>query len=269
MEDRRFRTESGLLILTSFCLLTSVFCLLTPFTHKTVAQAPAPVGPCEKLASLLMPDTTITSAQRVEAGAFVPPNPGRGGAAGLEPYKTLPAFCRVAALVKRPGDTDVKIELWMPVQNWNGEFRPAASGFAGGTIAHGGMAELLRAGWATATTNRGHDGGGPWKVSDMSSLPYHLMVSKAKAIIGAYYAKGPHLTVMNECGGGGSRDALQLVQDWPEDLDAAAAVGFVYDATHHGIGQMWVYQATHQTEAHYIPPGKYRSSTKPHSTRVI
>lgn len=247
MEDR-IRS----LVLNSFCLLTSGFCLLTPLSH---AQAPA--GACEKLASLLMPDTTITSAQRVEAGAFVPPNPGRGGAAGLEPYKTLPAFCRVAALVKRPADTDVKIELWMPVQNWNGEFRPAASGFAGGTIAHGGMAELLRAGWATATTNRGHDGGGPWKVSDMSSLPYHLMVSKAKAIIGAYYAKGPHFTVMNECGGGGSRDALQLVQDWPEDLDAAAAVGFVYDATHHGIGQMWVYQATHQTEAHYIPPGKY------------
>ncbi len=95
--------------------------------------------------------------------------------------KTLPAFCRVTGLVKRPGDTDVKIELWMPVQNWNGEFRPAASGFAGGTIGYGGMAELLRAGWATATTNRGHDGGGPWKVADMSSLPYHLMVSKAKA----------------------------------------------------------------------------------------
>jgi feruloyl esterase len=175
----------------------------------------------------------------------------------MEPYKTLPTFCRVTGTVTRPGDTDVKIEVWMPVENWNNEFRPAASGFAGGTIGYSGMAELLRAGWATAATNRGHDGAGPWKVADMASLPYHLMVSKAKAVIGAYYARGPQLTLMNECGGGGSRDALQLVQDWPDDLDVAAAVGFVYDPTHHGIGQMWVYRATHQTEAHYIPPSKY------------
>ena len=62
---------------------------------------------------------------------------------------------------------------------------------------------------------------------------------------------------MNECGGGGSRDVLQLVQDHPADLDAAAAVGFVYDSLHHGIGQMWVFQATHKTEASYIPPSKY------------
>src|SRR5262245_39175270 len=62
---------------------------------------------------------------------------------------------------------------------------------------------------------------------------------------------------MKECGGGGSGDAVQLVQDYPNDLDVAAAVGFVYDSTHHGIGQMWVFQATHKTEASYVPPAKY------------
>jgi feruloyl esterase len=226
--------------------------------RKTAAQVSAvAAGACEKLTALMISDTTITSAQTVAPGAFSPPSAGRGGAAALDPYKKLPAFCRVTAAVNRPRDTDVTIEVWMPVQNWNGDFRPAASGFAGGTIAYGGMAEFLLAGAATANTNRGHDGGGPWKVSDMAGLPYHLMVSKAKAVVGAFYGKGPHFTVMNECGGGGSRDALQLVQDWPDDLDAAAAVGFVYDPTHHGIGQMWVYQATHKSEAHYIPPSKY------------
>ena len=62
---------------------------------------------------------------------------------------------------------------------------------------------------------------------------------------------------MNECGGGGSRDALMEVQSWAADLDAAAATGIVYYSTHHGIAHMWVYQATHKTEASYIPPSKY------------
>jgi len=143
--------------------------------QKTVAQAPAAaVGVCEKLASLSLPNTTMTSAVAVAAGAFTPPAPGRGGAAATEPFKNLPAFCRVAGTVTRAGDTDVKIEVWLPAQNWNGDFRPAASGFAGGTIGYGGMADILRTGAATANTNRGHDGGGPWKLADMASLPYHV-----------------------------------------------------------------------------------------------
>ena len=142
-------------------------------------------------------------------------------------------------------------------QDWNGDFQPAASGFAGGTIGYGGMAQILKRGAATANTNRGHDGGGPWKLSDMNDVPYHLMVEQAKSILSAYYGSGPKFTVMNECGGGGSRDALMEVQSWPADLDAAAATGIVYYSTHHGIAHMWVYQATHKTEASYIPPSKY------------
>ena len=212
---------------------------------------------CESLASLSLPNTTIASSQLVAAGAFTPPAPARGGEAAASPFKDLPAFCRVTGSVARAGDTDVKIEVWMPGQNWTGDFQPAASGFAGGTIGYGGMAQILRRGAATANTNRGHDGGGPWKLSDMNDVPYHLMVEQAKSIVAAYYGSGPKFTVMNECGGGGSRDALMEVQSWPTDLDAAAASGIVYYSTHHGIAHMWVYQATHKSEASYIPPSKY------------
>ena len=220
---------------------------------EAFAQAPAS---CERLASLSLLDTTITAAVMVGAGAFAAPPAGPGAAAPPQ-FKDLPAFCRVTASVARRGDSDVKIEVWMPADRWNGEFRPAASGFAGGAIGYAGMADILRTRTATANTNRGHDGGGPWKLADMTGVPYHLMTARAKALLTAYYGAGPKLTVMNECGGGGSRDALQLVQDWPQDLDLAAAVGFVYDSTHHGIGQWWVYQATHKDEASYIPPAKY------------
>ena len=183
---------------------------------------------CESLASLSLPKTTIASAQLVAAGAFTTPAPRRGGEGGAPAFKDLPAFCRVTGSVARAGDTDVKIEVWMPAERWTGDFQPAASGFAGGTIGYGGMTQILRTGAATASTNRGHDGGGPWKLSDMNDVPYHLMVEQSKAIVTAYYGNAPKFSVMNECGGGGSRDALMEVQSWPQDLDAAAAQGIVY-----------------------------------------
>ena len=223
------------------------------FGHVPAAAAAS----CESVASLSLPNGTIASAQLVAAGAFTAPAPARGGEGAASPFKDLPAFCRVTGAVKRAGDTDVKIEVWMPAEGWTGDFQPAASGFAGGTIGYGEMAQLLRRGAATANTNRGHDGGGPWKLSDMNDVPYHLMVGQAKAIVAAYYGSGPKFSVMNDCGGGGSRDVLMEVQSWPGDLDAASASGIVYYATHHGIAHMWVWQATHKSEASYIPPAKY------------
>jgi tannase/feruloyl esterase len=226
--------------------------------------ATAGAASCESLRSLALPQTTIVSAQLVPAGAFTPPTPQRGPAGGPSPFADLPAFCRVAAEVKRQQDTDVKFEIWMPAQGWNGDFQPAASGFGGGTIGYGsgeaGMSRFLRNGAATGATNRGHDSGGSpaWKSSDISSAAYHLMVDRGKKIVAAFYDASPRYTLMNECGGAGSRDALQLVQDWPGDLDIATAIGFTNWGTHHGVAQMWVYQATHKTPDSFIPKSKYR-----------
>jgi feruloyl esterase len=212
---------------------------------------------CESLSSLTLPDTTVTSAAVVAAGAFQPPVGQRGNGRGADPYKELPAFCRVTASIKRSGDTDVKFEVWLPVSGWTGDFQPAASGFGGGTIGYAGLSQLIRTGVATATTNRGHDAGpARWKSSDVSSAAYHAMMPPAKAIVNAFYGNRPRFTLMNECGGAGSRDALQLVQDWPADLDLASAVGFTNYGTHHGIAQMWVYQATHKSPASFIPTSK-------------
>jgi len=170
--------------------------------HVGVAAAAS----CESLKSLVLPQTTITSAQLVAPGGFTPPAPQRGRAAGASPFADLLAFCRVTGTVARPGDTDVKIEIWMPAQGWNGDFQPAASGFGGGTISYGsregGMIEFLRRGAATGATNRGHDSGSSprWKSSDVSSAAYHLMVDRGKKIVAAFYGTAPKFTLMNECG---------------------------------------------------------------------
>src|SRR3954466_12982132 len=80
---------------------------------------------CESLTSLSLPNTTITLAQPVAAGAFTAPAAGRGGRGGADAnaaFKSLPAFCRVAATLKPSSDSDIKMEIWLPVQaSWNGK----------------------------------------------------------------------------------------------------------------------------------------------------
>ena len=216
------------------------------------AQNPGAAS-CERLRSLALNGARVTAAEPVAEGAFVPPAPPNAAR-----FADLPAFCRVTALASRPGDTDVKIEVWLPAaEKWTGEFQPAASGFAGGTIGYREMRTIAARGIATANTNRGHDGGGPWKAADMSAAPYHLMAEHARAIVAAFYNRPPALTFMNECGGSGSRDALMLIQRAPADLDAAVVEGIIYRPTRHGVSQMWIYQATHASEASFIPPSKY------------
>jgi feruloyl esterase len=71
---------------------------------------------CERLTSLALPNATITLAQTVPAGA-------------VEPSFTAPAaFCRVAATLKPTTDSDIKIEVWMPVEGWNGKFQAVGNG---------------------------------------------------------------------------------------------------------------------------------------------
>ena len=67
---------------------------------------------CERLSTLALPNTTVTAAARVEAGAFT---------VGAQTYRSLPAFCRVAATLKPTQDSDIKIEVWLPQAGWNGK----------------------------------------------------------------------------------------------------------------------------------------------------
>src|SRR6266853_5626198 len=89
---------------------------------------------CESLSSLTLPNTTITMAQTVAAGAFVAP--GRGGGPG-QPLTDVPAFCRVQATLRPSIDSDIRMELWLPssaqgsggqASVWNGKFRGTGNG---------------------------------------------------------------------------------------------------------------------------------------------
>ena len=133
--------------LAQTCLLALVLILLA-------MPGSAFAATCESLAAFRLPDTTITSAQPVAAGAFVPP----GGACPLRRSKNLPAFCRVTATIKPANDSDIKIEVWLPLTGWNGKYRGQGNGGFAGSIDYPGLATAVSAGYATASTDTGHTG---------------------------------------------------------------------------------------------------------------
>src|SRR5215467_6677507 len=229
----------------------------------SAALAQTPAGMCQKLAKASIAGATVTSSEVVAAGRFVPPTVN--GAATNAPFADLGPFCRVISRVEGAAASVATIEVWLPLTGWNQELQPAGSSFWGGSIPYARMREILRTGAATAGSNLGIAGAtGPSFVVDhpdwmtnLGNVPFHTLVTHGKALVAAFYGRMPASTMMNECGGGGSRDALAETQRWPDDLDAAAAIGFTNYGTHHGVAQMWLYWATHKDAASYIPAEKY------------
>ncbi len=230
---------------------------------SSAAAAQTSAAACQKLGKASIAGVTVASADVVAAGRFAPPA-AAGGAPGA-PFADLGPFCRVVSRVKGTGTSVATIEVWLPLSGWNQEFQPAGSSFWGGSIPYARMRDILRSGAATAGSNLGITGAtGPSFVVDhpdwmtnLGNAPFHVLVDEGKALVAAFYSRMPTSTMMNECGGGGSRDVLAETQRWPNDLDAAAAIGFTNYGTHHGVAQMWLYWATHKDAASFIPAEKY------------
>src|SRR5436190_9208920 len=193
---RQMRNMSGLAARVSGL----AFFLLLP----TVAHA----ATCDSLKSLSLPEATIDSAQVVAAGAFTQPagRAGRGGNA----FADLPAFCRVALTAKPSSDSDVKIEVWLPADNWNQKYQAVGNGAWNGAIGYAAMADALKRGYAASSTDTGHVGGDavfamghPEKVIDFAYRSEHEMALKSKAIINAFYSNAPRYSYWNGCSAGG------------------------------------------------------------------
>ncbi|MDE0829749.1 MAG: tannase/feruloyl esterase family alpha/beta hydrolase [Vicinamibacterales bacterium] len=193
-----------------------------------------PVVSCDALTALALPNVTITAAETVAAGAFSPSLPeGRSLSDGqAQQYAALPAFCRVAATLTPSPDSDIKMEVWLPVEDWNGKLQAVGNGAFTGSLRHGGgrsMATGLARGYATASTDTGHAGGSaefgyehPEKVVDFGWRSVHEMTVTAKDVIAQFYGGGPEHAYWFGCSAGG-RQALKEAQRFPEDYDGIIA----------------------------------------------
>jgi len=202
---------------------------------------PALAGmPCADLVTLNLKDTVVNSAVEVPAGPFAFGNVAPTCSSNIASPQ-LPAFCRVQATIA----PQIKIEVWLPLDGWNGKFQGLGNhGFAG-NIEYSDMGPELVKGYAVAGTDTGHQGTGTaWmqnhqQVVDYGSRGIHEMTVKAKALVQAFYGAAPNYSYFNGCSTGG-KEGLMEAQRYPEDYDGINVAGSAnFDQIGNRVQYVW------------------------------
>jgi feruloyl esterase len=140
-------------------------------------------------------------------------------------------FCRVVAVLKPSSDSNINVEVWLPVADkWNGKFQAEGNGgWAGSIQGLPQMQTAIRAGYATAGSDTGHTGGNgsfvighPEQVIDFGYRAIHEMAVQSKVLIKAFYGESEKLSYFVGCSTGG-RQALMEAQRYPNDFDGIIA----------------------------------------------
>jgi feruloyl esterase len=228
---------------------------------------------CESLASLKIPNVTVTSATPISTPPDfeVPSTPGRFGTPpGL---KVSVPFCRVIGFSAPTSDSHIGFEVWLPIAaNWNGNYVGIGNPGFIGSVSYGGLVREVARGSATASTDTGHldvgatseapDAwaiGHPEKVADWGHRAVHETAVAAKQLIQAYYGKPAKLSFWSSCHEGGNQ-ALTEAQKYPADFDGIAAGDPAYYITHlQAVSEYitWVSLKDGVKGPGYIPPAKY------------
>ncbi len=236
---------------------------LSAQSQRPARAAAAAAGPtdCAALSGLTLENgTTITSAVMVTSGTLeIAPN---------TTVANMPAFCRVQAVSKPSSESNIFFEVWLPDRaNWNGKFLSTGEGGFAGTPNYGrngrdgAMDEIVRRGYATASTDTGHKTadsfwaiGHPEVAADYLYRAKHVTTMAAKAIIAAFYERAPSHSYYSSCSNGG-RQGLIEAQRYADDFDGLI-IGAPWNfQSHSNAGFVWDLQAMSAPGA-AIPPEK-------------
>ncbi len=206
-------------------------------------------------------DGTITSAETVPAGAFRVPS--STNAAATNPFSTLATFCRVTARLTPTPDSDIRVEVWLPLSGWNRKLQAVGNGGLGGTIPYGPLASAVQAGYAAVGTDTGHVGGNadfvqghPEKLVDFAYRAIHEMTITAKTLVAAHYDARPARSYFSSCSTGG-RQALIEAQRYPDDFDGIVAGDASWDQMRLYAARVALNVFVNREPAAVIPPSKY------------
>jgi len=238
----------------------------------------AAAAPCDSLATLRFSDAVIRAATIVPEGPPPARGSGRAGTGGATPARggappaNMPAHCRVQVTLKPTSDSLINMELWLPLQNWNGKLLGAGNGGFAGSIQGrtNEMPDALRRGYATAGTDTGHqEPGGDWaighpeKMIDFAYRSTHEMTLKAKAIVKAFYERPAQYSYFKGCSTGG-RMALMEAQRYPDDYDGIIAGSLANRHIH-----MWTAGVARSVELSRHPEGNLTADKAAVVNRLI
>ena len=234
--------------------------MILVFVMLCLAAASFAQSPCEQLRMLSLPQVAITAADTVPAGPYLPPR------RSAEFTVNLATRCRVTAVLAPSSDSHIEMELWLPIENWNGKFEAVGNGGWSGAIQYqsqnlvaNSMVAGFTEGYAVASTDRGLRGGPqaavdhPEKLVDFGYRAVHETVVTSKTIISAFYGSEPEFSYWNGCSSGG-QEGLMEAQRYPDDFDGIAAGAPANYWTPLMVGGIWNARAISKGEPGYMTP---------------
>ncbi len=202
--------------------LTTPIYVAVPLLIAAVLFPANAASQCESLSTTALPNTTITAAESVPAGKFIPP---------YGSTVDVLAFCRVTGVLRPSIDSYIQFEVWLPASGWNEKYLGVGNGGFAGSIDYRALAGNLKRGYATAATDTGHEADAedaswayrhPEKVIDFGYRALHDTTADAKLLIQSFYSQAPRHSYFDSCSDGG-REALMEAQRFPEDFDGILA----------------------------------------------
>jgi feruloyl esterase len=220
---------------------------------------------CAALAKIALPHARIDAAAETAAGSFAPPYLQSGQPVPAV-FRDAPTFCRVQATLAPSADSDIKVEVWLPLAGWSGRFRGQGNGGFAGFIDYDGLAAAVAQGDASASTDTGHHTNGaqwalkhPQKMLDYGFRAIHEMTVFAKSIVRHFYGEPEQRAYFASCSNGG-RQALMEAQRYPADYDGILAGAPAANWTHLLANGLGVMQHALKSPG-YIPPAKLPAIT--------
>lgn len=222
---------------------------------------------CDAMAKIALPDARITAAEVVQKGQFkTPAGPGPQALlqtlTGIHAYGQVklgpnPAFCRITATATPTSDSSINIEVWLPLKGWNGKFLGTGNFAWGGYFMYPVMLSGLEKGYATASTDTGHDEGNPQqkggsfivghpeKLIDYAYRAHHLMAVNSKLIIDKFYGKHQDKSYWIGCSLGGLEGLIEAKR-YPSDYDGMVIGAPPNPLLYFNAAQLWPVWLVHQ-----------------------
>ncbi len=227
---------------------------------------------CASLVSLDLPNAKVTAAEVITTGKYQPEH-------AKTAIENLPPFCRVRVVV-RPA---INVEIWMPLNGWNGKLLGTTPGGTLGSLSYGntvkdlkeptngvgvaGLANGIQKGYAMMTTDGGHvSADDTWwndlgRFLDLGYRAGHEMAVKGKTVTTAFYTQKPSRTYFSGCSGSG-RVAMMEAQRYPEDFDGIVAGHPGSNWTDLMTAELWATWATTEKPEYNLPAAKVPMITK-------
>jgi feruloyl esterase len=207
-----------------FAYTLALLVITAPFSRLDASGSAA----CSALADQQLPNTTITSAEENRSGTVQ-------AVTGLLP------FCRVIGLIQPTPQSEIRFQVWLPLEQWNGKFSAVGNpGWGGGIMVNapnggqgGGLVGQLRRGYAVAANNTGHPSGtgldaarfghdAPERLVDFAWRAHHETAVVAKRLVEIMYGRPPaHSYFIGNSSGG--YQGLMEAQRFPDDFDGIVA----------------------------------------------